>query len=115
MQTRTLFVFLLVVAFVGTTSCGDLTGDTSSKDKDAEIRALHKALAERSKPGATVTEESVTTATAIVQFTNTKVGSGTATSTSTGGSVYTITGTAGGTTTRTGTSTSSSTSTAGRE
>lgn len=107
LPNRTLLILVLVVIFVGATSCGDLTG-SDSKDKDAEIRALRQALANQQAGGQAATVYATTTVTALVQITTTSVSSSTATNPS--GSTYTITSTTSGT----GSSGSTSTSTASR-
>jgi len=111
LNNRTLLSLLLVVGFVGTTSCGD-----DQSKKDAEIMALSQQLAQQRAAnaangvGTPVVIYSTQTNTSVVSSTVTSV-TGSTTSYSTG--TYTVTGTVGST--RTNTSSSSSTSTAVRE
>lgn len=99
MNNRTLLSLLLVVAFVGASSCGD-----DQSKKDAEIMALRQQLAQQRAAnaangvGTPVVIYSTQTDTSVTSSTTTVV-SGSSTSYSTG--TYTVTGTVSSTSTGT--------------
>ncbi len=111
MPTRTLLVFLFLIVFVGSSSCGDNTSAT----KDAEIAALRQALATRPPAnGGTNVIYTTQINTSVVHQTLTNASSSTQTQSS-GGTFTATGGGTGGTMITTYTSGSTNTGTAARQ